>query len=553
MENEANVSLSKLDPRLVDPLWRLENLYWIQNKHGDIVKFKLNPVQTELLKNLHSRNIILKARQLGMSTFIAMFFLDYCLFKKNISSAIVADKIENAKNIFRKIDFAWEKFPKMLKEHLDLKSDSDSSAEISWSNGSSFKVGTTLHSGTYQCLHISEYGPLCKQSPEKAADIKKSALPTVPDDGGLIFIESTAEGEGNDFHQMCLDALELATKIETQNKSNTFSASGSEHLAKLSPMDYKFFFFPWYEDATYRSDFEVPVTATLARYFEELSSVHKIKLDKRQKNWYAQKESSLKGRMKEQYPSTPDEAFLSTGNKQFDPNILNIKMRDEVRDPVWTDGDLVVYSYYKRGHMYGIGADVSDGVGLDSSTAVVIDFTTHEVVATYKSNLIDPVNFAFDLARIGNMYGTCIIAPESNRTGHTVCVKLKEIYPNLYQFEMKGYAEVKQTIRLGWATTTATKPRMMAGLKAAFESDEHPLIVPDITILREARMYAKDDNLVTTTAQTGKTTRHFDLLIACAIAYEMRAFANIAIKNPQTEHRVARMREKTMAGERRYR
>lgn len=545
--------LNTLDPRLVDLLWRLENLYFIENKKGVVIKFKLNKTQRTLLKELHVKNIILKARQLGMSTFIAILFLDRCLFRKNNKAAIVADKIENAKNIFSKIDFAWQHFPDALKTALDLNSSSDSSSEISWSNHSIFKVGTTLHSGTYQCLHVSEYGPLCKQSPEKAADIKKSALPTVPDEGGLIFIESTAEGEGNDFHLMCLDAMELRAKIKASRINVTDGSNGQNSPVLLSGMEYKFFFFPWFDDPDYQTSDEIKITPNQKKYFDDLENNLKIIITEEQRNWYCFKAKELKERMKEQYPSTPDEAFLSTGNKQFNGDILDGKMANEVRDPVYVDGDLLVYTPYKRNHMYGMGADVADGVGLDSSTMCVIDFTTNEVVATYRSNLIDPVNFAYDLVRVGNMFGTCVIAPENNRTGHTVCVKLAENYPNIYQFEMKGYSEIKQTIRLGWSTTASTKPRMMGELKAIIEEEEDSLIIRDPVILREARMYAKDDNLLTTTSQVTRTTRHFDLLTAAAIAWQMRAYASVSTIDPRSQKRVDRNRDMAQSGGRGFR
>lgn len=535
------------DPRLNDLLWRISNLYFIEDKNGNTVKFKPNIVQRYLLKNLHTRNIILKARQLGMSTFIAILFLDQCLFVAGTKAAIVADKKENGINIFRKIDFAWQKFPKSLKESEGLTSESDSTSEMTWKNGSSFKVGTTLHSGTYQCLHISEYGPLCQASPEKASDVKKSALPTVPDDGGLVFIESTAEGEGNDFHQMCLDAIELEMKLNaTQASTDT-----EEVKRSLSKMQYKFFFFPWYEDPGYTIDEDIQIPVAIAKYLNDLEKQLEITLTKGQKCWYALKAATQKGRMREQYPSTPDEAFLSTGNKQFNADVLNFKMQHEVREPLYVDGDLMVYEHYHRNHAYGIGADVADGVGLDSSTMCVIDFTANRVVATYKSNTIDPVNFAFDLARVGNMYGTCIIAPENARTGHTVCVKLQEMYPNIYEFEIKGGKESRPTTRLGFSTNNATKPRMMASLKSIMEDDENSLFIPDPSIIREARMYAKEDNLVTQ-SQMAKTTRHFDLLIATAIAWEMRAHCTISMNDPRQKARVERNRERTQTGVRRF-
>lgn len=531
--------------KLKDREWRLENLYFITDKDGNVVKFKLKPAQRYLLRHLHTRNIILKARQLGMSTFIAILFLDECLFNPNISAAIVADKIENGKNIFRKIDFAWKKFSEDLKVAKGLSSTSDSSTEIAWSNGSSMKVGTTLHSGTYQCLHVSEYGPLCHSSPEKASDIKKSALPTVAAGKGLIFIESTAEGEGNDFHKMCMDAMDLEKKIE-------YTKVTPEPLT-LSKMQYKFFFFPWYEDKDYATDDKVQEPHLVKKYLDETERHLNLKFTREQRNWYALMASEQKERMREQYPSTPEEAFLSTGNKQFNADILNAKFVNEVRVPVMVDGDLFIYEHYRRGHMYGLGADVADGVGLDSSTMVVIDFTTMTVVATYKSSMVDPVNFAHDIVRVGNMYGTCIVAPENLRSGATVCITLNGIYPNLYKFEIQGNVTNRLTERLGWSTNAATKPLMMAELKAIVENeDDEALTIPDEGLIREMRMYAKDDNIATAEQQR-KTTRHFDLLIACAIAWQMRKHTFVSMNNPSTVRMIQRRREHARTGGRRFR
>jgi len=175
--------------KLSDPIWRISNLYWIEDKKGNVVKFKPNFFQALLLKDLHPRNIILKARQLGMSTFIAMLFLDQILFHKNKKAAIVADKLESGKNIFGKIAFAWENFDPRLKEFLKLTLNTDQGSFFEFSNESSIRVGTTIHSGTYQYLHLSELGPLCKESPEKADTVIKSAFPTVADtEDTLVFI-----------------------------------------------------------------------------------------------------------------------------------------------------------------------------------------------------------------------------------------------------------------------------------------------------------------------------------------------------------------------------
>lgn len=508
---------------LADPLWRLSNLYWIEDEDGHVVKFKPNFFQAFLLKNLHPRNIILKARQLGMSTFIAILFLDQILFKKNKKAAIVADKLDSGKNIFRKIEFAWENLDARLKTHLNLVCVTDQGSFYEFSNGSSIRVGTTIHSGTYQFLHVSELGPLCKESPEKAEAVIKSAFPTVHDSpDSLVFIESTAEGENNEFHIRCVDAQRRLEQAESQTPDDPGES--------LLPYEYRFFFFPWWQNPKYEYSEEmadkVVVRRELNVYFDELEERLEIKLPQTKRAWYEMKKRDIKERMQEQYPSYPEEAFLSSGDKMFSQDILREKLKNEPVEPCQLIGDLAMYKPYKRGHRYGGGGDVGSGMSQDHSTCVIIDFTTNEVVATYRSNTTDPITFAYEMAKIGNMYGGCILAPEANFMGSVTALTLQGMYPHVYRYEIKGYTETKETMRVGWLTNGSTKPRMFYELKEAFESEVDPLIVLDKTILHEAMAYSKTDISLSEKDQQ-KMTRHFDLLTACAIANQMRSQAEV--------------------------
>src|SRR6187402_1419632 len=104
-----------LSPKLIeqwsDRRWRLNNLYYIQNKLGEVVLFELNEAQTKLLDDLHFLNIILKARQMGFSTFILILALDCCIFNSNFAAGLVADTIDNAKGLLKRIKFAYERLP----------------------------------------------------------------------------------------------------------------------------------------------------------------------------------------------------------------------------------------------------------------------------------------------------------------------------------------------------------------------------------------------------------------------------------------------------------
>lgn len=272
-----------------DQYWRISNLYYIKNKNGKKVLFKPNWAQKALFDGMWYLNIILKARQLGITTFVQIFMLDRCLFNSNINAGVIAHNRDDAKKFFKdKIKFAYDNLPDVLKQHI--KATSDSAGELAFSNGSSIRVGTSLRSGSYQYLHISEFGPLCSKFPERASEVVSGSLNTVIQ-GQFVFIESTASGAHGHFFDMCKDAEEM------QNTA-----------AKLTKMDYKFWFFPWYEYQGYRLDETVEIPAKLESYFTKLEK-YDIHLDDKQKAWYCKKEREQKTKMAQEYPSTSTEAF----------------------------------------------------------------------------------------------------------------------------------------------------------------------------------------------------------------------------------------------------
>ena len=182
---------------LADPWWRLNNLYWIQDKAGRVVKFRLNPMQTRLFEQMWLRNSILKARQHGFTTFIDIFALDQALFTKNLEVGIIAHSKPDAQEIFRKkVLFPYQSLPEQLR--AELTADRSSSQQLIFSNGSSIRVGTSMRSGTIHILHISEFGKIAAKYPQKAEEIVTGAFEAVPSTG-FIFVESTAEGNQRAF------------------------------------------------------------------------------------------------------------------------------------------------------------------------------------------------------------------------------------------------------------------------------------------------------------------------------------------------------------------
>lgn len=294
------------DPeKLADPLWRIGHLYKIiikgddDDDEGMVIQFKPNRAQRRFLAGMHGRNLILKARQLGFTTLIAIVWLDHALFNANQRCGIIAHDRDSAKVIFRdKVKFAYENLPEILRRAMPLAA--DNADELLFAhNNSSIRVGTSMRSGTIHRLHVSEYGKICAKYPDKAREVSTGSLPAVPLTG-ITVIESTAEGADGDFYIMTQRAQGIA-----------------ESGRALTSRDYKLHFFPWWEEPGYRlppaEAALVTITEKDAEYFHKIEAEIGRKLTPGQRAWYvATRDSDFQGRperMWQEYPSTVDEAF----------------------------------------------------------------------------------------------------------------------------------------------------------------------------------------------------------------------------------------------------
>jgi len=235
---------SELALNLSNREWRLNHLYHIVNEDGEDVLFRMNAAQRQLWATMWWRNVILKARQLGFSTFIDLLFLDACLWNPNVSSAIIADTLINAGKIFvTKIKYPYRHLPEAVRSRV--KAEKDDGGEIRLENGSSITVGLTARSATLQNLHVSEYGKICAKWPDKAREIRTGAMPAVHANG-LVFVESTAYGREGGFYDLCEAAR--ATQVAGR---------------PLTSLNFRFHFFPsfsWYRTVQ-RSSYMSSLTA----------------------------------------------------------------------------------------------------------------------------------------------------------------------------------------------------------------------------------------------------------------------------------------------------
>jgi hypothetical protein len=250
----------------------------------------MNWAQEILLNDPHPFKIILKARQIGITTFYSILWIDEILWGKNLQSGIIAHTLDDAQNIFAdKLKFAYDNLDARVRNIFSTIG--DSAKELSFKHGSLIRVGTSLRSSTLQFLHISEFGKICAKYPDRAREIITGSLNTVHP-GQSIVIESTAEGKEGKFYEMC----EAARAKKDQD---------------LTCMDFKFFFFPWWQHPEYKLETEVSLSSYLKEYFDKLY-IQGIHLTDQQKWWYTKKHETQGEDMLREYPSTPDEAFASS-------------------------------------------------------------------------------------------------------------------------------------------------------------------------------------------------------------------------------------------------
>lgn len=349
--------------KLQDKKWRLNNLYWILNKNGEEVPFHMNPVQEQFYDNLWYRNIVLKARQHGMSTLIQLFILDHAIFKEGQDCSVTADKRENAEALFtKKVVFAWEKVDPRIKEILQISAKVDRKDKIVFSNGSTIYVSVSVRSQTVQIHHISEYGKISVENPARAREIKLGSFPAAHK-GNIVIIESTSEGQEGEFYELCSKAIEKGKQV----------AAGRAALSKL---DFRLHFFPWWAEQSYRLDDRTEaIEDHLVGYFTRLERDHGIRLDAGQKAWYAVQLDTMGAQMKREYPSYADEAFeISVVGAYFREEMYRMRREGRVLDEI---------------PLAPVAVDTWWDIGVNDTTAIIMTQMVHgyiHVVDFYESS-----------------------------------------------------------------------------------------------------------------------------------------------------------------------
>jgi len=404
---------------LADPHWRMSNLYYIRTKdaapdddddddaQGVVVKFRPNRAQKALMSRLWYRNLILKARQLGFTTWIQIYFLDVALFTPNLNLGVLAHTEDAAKKIFKKIKFAYDRLPPALRQAMPLTT--CSVMEMTLANGSTIQVGTSMRGDTIHYLHVSEYGKICAMYPLRAEEIVTGTFPAVPDTG-IIFIESTAEGRGGDFH-------------DKANRAEALQELGSP----LRPKQFRFHFFPWHDEAGYQCDpAGVIISKKEHEYFDDLESkLGKVITLAQRAWWIVTRDELFSGqdeRMWQEYPSTSKEAFQqSAEGTYYKMQLVAARKQKRITTVPYHPG-LPVNTFWDIGHSDGCAIWLHQRVGQRDNFIGFIE------------GWVEPYSyFVAELQRTGYVWGTHYLPHDGNhiRQGEDVNKSPKQMLEDL--------------------------------------------------------------------------------------------------------------------------
>ena len=396
-----------------DPSYFLKTYARISHPMHGLVLFDTYNFQDDLLKDFNDYrfNVILKARQLGISTITAGYVVWMMLFHRDKAILVMATKFATAGNLVKKVKGIMRNLPDWIKiATIDV----DNRTSFELSNGSSIKAASTSgdagRSEALSLLVLDEAAHI-----EGLEELWTGLYPTLSTGGRCIAL-STPNGVGNWFHATCVGA---------EAEANNF------HLTTL----------PW--------------------------DVH----PDRDEEWYKKETRNMS---KRQIAQELQCNFNTSGETVIDPDDITL-LHTFVKEPKYRTGfdrNFWIWEEFDPTCNYLLAADVARGDGEDYSTFHMIKLETLECVGEYQGRST-PDMFANLLNQTGREFGNCMLVVENNNIGYTVLDKLIEYgYPNLYysiksthEYIEQHQAEVRTSAVPGFSTSMKTRPLIIAKLE----------------------------------------------------------------------------------------
>ena len=466
-----------LDMGAKDLRWFIEGNFFLVNKDSQQVPFFFNPAQDHYWPRISSRDIILKARKEGFSTIRLARMVAKCMTMKNRHCVVVSHEEKSTARLLERAVYLLDNSSIKVNYKVTGNSiefpDSESKIWIGTAGAKAFGRGDDITD-----YHLSEYA--FWTNPGLIVGIEEACM---NDSEGCI--ESTANGWGTPYHKLWL----AAEKKEAH-----------KHSEVAGPKFYKPHFYGWFWDPNNRVQSARPLDE-LIEY--EVWLRNHYKLSDHQLLWRRLKieASSDPTKFEQEYPATPEEAFLVAGMMVFSPHAVRqqeaaarpIMWQGEIRDkagkptlePTKEDpttrinkGRLIIWLPPRRDHQYIGSGDVSSGIepaagdDIDEtgcySVLDIYDIESWEQVAQWRG-LVQPDEFGEICVMVGMLYNEALLAPEVNNHGLTACVAIRDSgYRNLYERD-----EAKGGTEMGFYTmpgVTGTRARLINSLRSTLRN-----------------------------------------------------------------------------------
>lgn len=450
--------------------WAIAHVKIQHPLHGAIA-FNLRDAQREIIAVWMDErySIVLKARQIGWSTLVAVYCLWLAVFHSDQMIVMLSRNQREARKLLAKADYAWKRLPRWMRARAPKRL-TENKDDITFANGSIIESLPSkedpARGSAVSLIVVDEWAFF------DDAEAAWAAIQPVADVGGRVLGLSTANGWGDFFHSEWVKAR--------------------AGIGKFVPM-----FFPWSANTDRDAD------------------------------WYeAQKNQMPEWQLWQEYPSTEDEAFIKSGRPVFNVDALaampiEIPRRGEISAIVGTGltfleqkgGDLRVWDLPHHDEQYVIGADVAEGLQHgDYSSAHVLALKAKKVVAVWHGH-IDPDLFGSVLADLGNYYGRALVGVEVNNHGLSTNKALQRLrYPRTYYRRSLDQRTRQQRMQVGWRTDVASKPLIVDGLATVLRDGYD---CRDSETIAELRTYVRDEK--------GRTngSPYDDRVVSFAIGVEM--------------------------------
>ena len=470
------------DDHLVAFLHFCETYVHIRHPEHGRIKFDPFEAQVEAVGSWLScrYSLVLKARQIGFSTLVAVYALWLVAFHPDRPVLMLSRTEREAIKLLQKAKYAMQYLPEWMKFRIGPVNVTQTKMEFT--NGSyieSLPSASDPARGESAYLIIVDELAFLQNSEEAW-----SAIEPVADVGGRVVMLSTANGQGNLFHRLWVEAV-----------------AGNNRFDPL--------FFPWSANG-------------------------------RDQDWYDAKAGDLEPhQLAQEYPDNAEDAFLKSGRPVF--NLTRLR-EYETRPPIATGffgpaGDFIedsrtidsatnIWAYPDEGEKYVLGVDVAQGFEHgDFSSVHVIACRNPALVATYHARVEPDILGRDILPKIGRFYNQALIGVESNQHGLTTLKYLQgtKYFPIYYERSPK-YKRSVPTDVLGFRTSQVTKPLIIDELAGTLRGE---FDMPDAHTLAELKTFTYNDK--------GKMSGspYDDRTMSLAIGNYMRKFVFFAEFTPE--------------------